>query len=213
MFLVVHDLVGLLALIQFGVLEFHVSNARVDKFDRPDRLVFDLDPDEKLPFSRTVSAAIEIREWLADVGLQSFLKTTGGKGLHIVVPIRRRHGWDETKKLSRQVASMFEGRSPKRYTTNPSKNARRGRILIDSMRNTRGATSVAAFSTRAKRRASVSVPIAWNELEYIARSDSMSLQAVIGRLAQMDETSDPWAEIDALDQGLTKRVWKQLGSS
>lgn len=208
MFLVVHDLVGLLALVQFGVLEFHVSNARVDKFDRPDRLVIDLDPDEKLPFAQTATAAIEIRDWLDEAGLRSFLKTTGGKGLHIVVPIRRRHEWEETKRFGRQLAARFEGRFPKRFTTNPSKSARKGKILFDSMRNTRGATSVAAFSTRAKRRASVSVPIAWNELEFLASSASMSLQAVLGRLAQMD--SDPWAEIDEVEQSITKQVWKRL---
>ena len=155
-----------------------------------------------------MAAAIEIRDWLADAGLVSFLKTTGGKGLHLVVPIRRRHEWEETKRFSRQLAAMFEGRFPKRFTTNPSKSARRGKILLDSMRNTRGATSVAAFSTRAKRRASVSVPIAWSEIEFIASSDSLSLQAVIGRLAQMD--TDPWAEIDEIEQSITKQVWKHL---
>ena len=208
MFLVVHDLVGLLALVQFGVLEFHVSNARADNYERPDRMIFDLDPDENLPFSKTATAAVEIRDWLAEAGLQSFLKTTGGKGLHIVVPLRRRHDWSETKKFSQQIGALFEGRSPKRFTTNPSKSARRGKILIDTARNTRGATSVAAFSTRAKRNASISVPIGWNELEFLGSSSGMSLQTVIGRLAQMDD--DPWAEIFDVEQGLTRDVWKAL---
>lgn len=208
MFLVVHDLVGLLALIQFGVLEFHVSGAKADRFDRPDRLVLDLDPDEGLPWSKTKAAAFEIRDWLQTAGLESFLKTTGGKGLHIVVPIRRRHAWEETKRFSRQMAALFEGRAPKRFTTNSSKHARRGKILLDVLRNTRGATSVAAYSTRAKPNASVSVPISWKELDLIASSDSMSLQAVIRRLAHQEY--DPWDKIDEVDQGITKQAWKLL---
>ena len=112
------------------------------------------------------------------------------------------------RKFSQQIGALFEGRSPKRFTTNPSKSARRGKILIDTARNTRGATSVAAFSTRAKRNASISVPIGWNELEFLGSSSGMSLQTVIGRLAQMDD--DPWAEIFDVEQGLTRDVWKAL---
>ena len=209
LFLVVHDIVGLLSLVQFGVLEFHVSGSRADKFEKPDRLVFDLDPDEKLPFTEVAQAAREIRDWLAKAGLESFLKTTGGKGLHIVVPIRRRHPWEDMKKFTANVAAMFEGQAPRRFTTNSSKSARRNRILIDVMRNTRGATTVAAFSTRAKARATVSVPITWSELDIIARSDGMSLQAVIGRIAHQEE--DPWESIDDIDQGITKQTWSLLG--
>ncbi len=208
MFLVVHDLVGLLALVQFGVLEFHVSNARTDKFERPDRIVIDLDPDEQLPFSKTAEAALEIREWLAEAGLVSFLKTTGGKGLHIVIPIRRRHEWQETKRFSQKLGTLFEQRAPKKFTTNTSKQARRGRILLDTARNTRGATSVAVYSTRAKRNASVSVPISWTELDAIDSSGAMSLQAVIDRLVASNE--DPWAALQEVEQSLTKQVWKRL---
>ena len=208
MYMVVHDLVGLLSLVQFGVLEFHVSGARADKFGKPDRLVIDLDPDEGLPFAQTKQAAIEIRDWLSDAGLASFLKTTGGKGLHVVVPIRRRHAWEETKKFCVAIAEMFERKSPKKYTTNPSKRARRGKILIDALRNTRGATSVAAYSTRAKKSASVSVPIPWTELEGLPSSDGMSLQAVLTRLA--DQADDPWAQIDEVEQSVTKKVWSRL---
>lgn len=209
-FLVVHDLVGLLSLVQFGVLEFHVSGARFDRFDRPDRLVFDLDPDQGLPFEHTVSAARELRTWLHGAGLESFLKTTGGKGLHIVVPIRRRHTWGDVRKFTTQVAADFERRHPRRFTSNPSRRARRGRILIDALRNTRGATTVAAFSTRARATASVSVPIAWEELDGLTGSDSMSLQAVLGRLAAME--NDPWSEIGNIEQGLTRKAWNRLGN-
>lgn len=208
LFLVVRDLVGLLALVQFGVLEFHVSGARVDRFDRPDRIVFDLDPDMGLAWSKTVQAAKEVRAWLSQAGLQSFLKTTGGKGLHIVVPLRRRHSWQDVRKFTRYVAAMFERLSPSRFTTNPSKQARKGRILLDAGRNTRGATTVAAYSTRANSKAAVSVPIAWEELDSIPSSDSMSLQAVLIRLARQD--TNPWAEIGKVQQSLTKRAWDLL---
>lgn len=207
-FLVVHDVVGLLSLVQFGVLEFHTSSGRTDKFDKPDRLVIDIDPDEFLPWSKTKAATVEIRDWLAEAGLVSFLKTTGGKGLHIVIPVRRRHSWEEVKRFSRQLATMFEKRYPKRFTANASKSARRDKILIDSMRNSRGATAVAAYSTRAKETASVSVPISWDELQGLDSSDSMTLQGVMSRLAVQDK--DPWEEIDSVEQSITKRVWKLL---
>ena len=207
-YLVVHDLVGLLALVQFGVLEFHVRGARADRPDRPDRLVFDLDPDVTLPWSHTTRAALELRDWLATAGLVSFVKTTGGKGLHLVVPIRRRHAWDEVKRFCRRVAAAFEARSPGRYTKNPSKAARRGKILLDYMRNTRGATAVAAFSTRARPQASVSVPVAWEELDVITSSDGMNLQSVVRRLQH--QRHDPWAELEQVGQGLSKSVWKTL---
>jgi bifunctional non-homologous end joining protein LigD len=204
-YLVVHDVVGLLALVQFGVLEFHVAGARAERYERPDRIVFDLDPDESLPWPYTTRAAFDLRDWLAAAGLVSFVKTTGGKGLHLMVPIRRRHGWDEVRKFSRKLATLFESQNPRYYTTNPSKAARRGKILIDVMRNVRGATTVAAFSTRAKPQAPVSVPISWDELADIGGSDSMSLQAVMRRLAPHLE--DPWNEMSRIDQGLSKRVW------
>lgn len=206
--MVIHDLVGLLSLVQFGALEFHVSGARVDRIGHPDRIVFDLDPDDHLEFAVTKFAAVEIRDWLASAGLQCFAKTTGGKGLHIVVPIRRRQTWDEVKNFTTRVGQRFAKLFPTRFTTNPSRQARRGRILIDTLRNSRGATSVAAYSTRAKPQASVSVPIAWPELDDIASSDSMTLQSVMERLASRLE--DPWRDINAVQQSITKRCWAEL---
>ena len=205
-FLVVHDIVGLLSLVQFGVLEFHVSGGRADNFAKPDRLVFDLDPDELLPFQRTADAAITVRDCLAEAGLRSFLKTTGGKGLHLVVPIRRRNEWPEVKAFTRHVATALEQHFPKRFTTNPSKRARQGRILIDVLRNTRGATAVAAYSTRANANATASVPVSWEELPFIRSSDSMGLQAVLERLAEAEQ--DPWYELDDTDQGISKTTWQ-----
>ena len=207
-FMVVHDLVGLISLVQFGVLEFHISGGRADKFDKPDRLVIDLDPDEFLPWSKTKEAAQQMRDWLKTVGLESFLKTTGGKGLHIVVPIRRRHTWSEVKDFARKLASTFERRFPKRFTANASKSARRDKILLDVLRNSRGATAVAAYSTRAKNTASVSVPISWDELDEIDSSDGMTLQSVMSRLASRQ--TDPWYAIGQIDQGITKKAWNAL---
>jgi bifunctional non-homologous end joining protein LigD len=210
-FLVVDDLVGLLALVQFGVIEFHVWTTRVDRPERPDRLVFDLDPDEGFPWRRTTAAARELRDWLGAVGLASFVKTTGGRGLHVVVPIRRRHQWDEVKRFAQQVVQNFAGRSPGLYTTSPSLSARRGKIFLDSHRNTRGATTVAAYSARAKPHAPVSVPLAWEELDRLTGSDSMTLTAVLRRLSR--QTADPWRELPGMQQGLTRRAWQTLAAT
>ena len=206
--MVIHDLVGLLSLIQFGALEFHVSGARVDRIERPDRMVFDLDPDEQLDFSMTIRAAVEFRDWLISAGLESFVKTTGGKGLHVVVPIRRRHTWEEVKDFTSRVGTRFAKLFPTRFTTSPSKKVRRGKILIDTLRNARDATAVAAYSTRARPQASVSVPVTWQELDHLASSDSMSLQSVMNRLAK--QSADPWRDINAVQQSITKRCWAKL---
>ena len=148
-YLVADKVEDLIALAQIGALEIHVWGSQADKLELPDRMIFDLDPDPAVPWPRVVESAHQIRAFLEDIGLRSFVKTTGGKGLHIVVPLQRRHDWDEVKAFSKAVAELIEQADPEHYTSNMSKAARGGKIFIDYLRNGRGATAIAAYSTRA----------------------------------------------------------------
>jgi bifunctional non-homologous end joining protein LigD len=207
-YLVVDNLPALASLVQIGVLEIHPWPARTDRIDRPDRMIFDLDPDESVPWSRVIDAAFVVREFLNTLGLGSFVKTTGGKGLHVVVPIQRRHGWDEVKAFSEAVAKSLAAQSPREYTATMSKAARKGKIYIDYQRHNRGATAVAAYSTRARAGAPVAVPLFWEELSPAVGPNHFHVGNVPARLAALDE--DPWAEMLHVSQALTARAKKRL---
>lgn len=206
--LYIRDLKGLASLVQVSVLEIHVWQARVDNPERPDRMVIDLDPDEAVPFSRVIEGALRVRERLTDAGLTSFVKTTGGKGLHVVVPLERRQSWEELKASSKKLAQGMAGDYPQSYTANSSKAVRSGRIYIDWVRNGRGATAVAAYSTRARPGAPVSTPIAWEELTPTLRSDSFTVRNLAERLAGL--SADPWGEMGDVRQALTSTVRSKL---
>ncbi len=148
-------------------------------------------------------------DFLKDVGLRSFLKTTGGKGLHIVVPLQPRHDWDEVKAFSKRVAELVEQADPEHYTTNMSKAVRGGKIFLDYLRNGRTATAIAAYSTRARPQATVSVPIAWEELTPDLHSDTFTIRNLPDRLKNLKR--DPWAEISSVRQSLSQTVKKRLG--
>jgi bifunctional non-homologous end joining protein LigD len=199
---------AVVALVQMGVLEIHTWGARRDRLERPDRMIFDLDPDEGLPWERVLEAARELRDRLAELGLTSFVKTTGGKGLHVVVPLRRRHGWDEVKEFSAAVAEERVRRRPDRYVATAAKEKRAGRVFIDYLRNTRGATAVAPYSTRAKPGAPVSTPLAWEELGPDLRSDRYTVANLPARLAALDR--DPWQGYAAVRQSLTRELRSEL---
>jgi bifunctional non-homologous end joining protein LigD len=208
--LFIRDLRGLVSLVQFSVLELHPWGAKVDRPDRPDRMVFDLDPHESVPWASVVAGAHHCRERLDDLGLASFVKTTGGKGLHVVVPLLRRHSWSDVKQFSLGVAQSLMADRPQQYTTNISKRARAGKILIDVNRNHRGATSVAAYSTRARSGAPVSVPLGWEELTPLARPDQYHLGTVPTRLATLK--ADPWADLPLIRQSITARRKRQMAA-
>ncbi|HUF77511.1 MAG TPA: DNA ligase D, partial [Thermoanaerobaculia bacterium] len=205
---VAEDLPALVALVQMGVLELHVWGSRRDRLERPDRLVFDLDPGPGVPWVRVIEAAFVVRATLGELGLASFLKTTGGKGLHVVVPLYRTAGWDEAKAFSRAVVERVAGREPRRYTTNPSKAKRAGKIYLDYLRNSRGATAIAPYSTRARAGAPVATPLRWDELSPALRSDRYTVRSLPRRLAALSE--DPWATLATTRQRITAAMRQQL---
>jgi bifunctional non-homologous end joining protein LigD len=206
--LMVDDVDGLCGLIQVGALEIHTWGSRATQLECPDQLVFDLDPHEDLPWQRSIEAAERLRSLLNGLELVPFLKTTGGKGLHIVVPIEPRLKWDDAKAFSRAVVEQMVRAEPSRYLATVSKAKRSGKVFLDYLRNGRGATAVAAYSTRAKPDAPVSVPIAWDELTPALRADSFRLGDVPSRLAALNR--DPWASFDADRRPITPAMRRAL---
>lgn len=208
-YVLVDDVEGLIALAQVGALEIHAWGSREDRLEKPDRLIFDLDPDPSVPWKMVVDAARQLRDFLDELGLTSFVKTTGGKGLHLVVPIDRRHEWDEAKDFCKLVADTVVSVAPKQYTANMSKAARKGKIFLDYLRNARGATAVVPYSPRAKETASVSVPLSWKELSSKITSDHFTISTIRRRLASLKQ--DPWEVLTTTRQTLTQPI-KQLRS-
>jgi bifunctional non-homologous end joining protein LigD len=200
---------GLVALAQLGVLEIHTWGASRDDLERPDRFTLDLDPDPGIPWIRVAEAALELRGFLGELGLVSFLKTTGGKGLHVVVPIEPGPGWAEVKEFSRLVAAAVAADWPGRYTLNISKAKRKGRILIDYLRNGREATAIEAWSTRARPGAPVAVPVRWEELADGVTPEAFNVRNAVDRLDRLD--ADPWEEYGVLRQPITPAMMQKLG--
>jgi bifunctional non-homologous end joining protein LigD len=188
--LTLDSLPGLMSLVQAGVVEIHPWGSRADRLDRPDRLIFDLDPGEDVPWSAVITAAGEVRRRLESRGLQSFVKTSGGKGLHVVVPVEPSAGWAEAKSFTAAIAEAMAADQRDRYVATVAKRARRGRVFIDYLRNDPGSTAVAAYSPRSSPQASVSVPLEWDELSEGLRSDHFTVGNVRHRLAFLRR--DPW---------------------
>jgi bifunctional non-homologous end joining protein LigD len=199
---------ALLALVQMGVLEVHTWGSTKNHLERPDRLTFDLDPDPSVSWAQVIEAAQLMKTLLEELGLVSFLKTTGGKGLHIVTPIQRTYGWDEVKGFAKLVAEHLVATIPQRFTSNMAKRARKGKIFIDYLRNARGATAIAAYSTRAKPGAPVSVPIEWEELSEELPSDYFTVMNVPSRLQRMRR--DPWEAYSRSARRLTAVMSRRL---
>jgi bifunctional non-homologous end joining protein LigD len=163
----IDDVAGLLGLAQLGTLEIHTWSCRAPELDTPDRLVLDLDPGPGVGWHQLAEAAIEIRDLLADLDLASFVTTTGGKGLHVVVPLLPIATWAQHKLFARTVAQLLAVQSPETYTANPLKAHRVGRIFVDYLRNSRGATAIAPYSMRARPGAPVATPVEWDALDQI----------------------------------------------
>jgi bifunctional non-homologous end joining protein LigD len=181
---------SLTALAQMGVLEIHIWGSTWPDIERPDMLVFDLDPGPGVEWRALSDGARLVRELLRSVHLESFVKTTGGKGLHVVVPVTPNEGWKEVGQFCRRVAEIAAELSPERFTANMSKAKRQGKIYVDYVRNNRGSTSIAPFSTRAKEQATVAVPLRWSELGGRLRPDSFTIETLDNRLRRLRD--DPW---------------------
>jgi bifunctional non-homologous end joining protein LigD len=198
--LYIDNVAGLLSLVQLGVLELHPWASRVEDLEHPDRCIFDLDPGPGVPWKEIVRAAHELGGHLQGLGLESFVKTTGGKGLHLVVPLEGSPEWTTLKAFSRRVAADFIRGREDRFTLSMSKSRRTGRIFIDTLRNERGATAVAAYSSRATPRATVSAPLAWKELTASLRPDQFTIGDMIRRVARL--SIDPWARMFEVRQSI-----------
>lgn len=206
----VADSAGLVAGVQMGVLEFHIWGSRIDQVEKPDRLVFDLDPDEGLDFDAVRRAAFDLRERLAALGLASFPMLTGGKGIHVVVPLVRRALWPEVKAFARGFAQLLAAEAPERYVANMAKARRKGRIFVDYLRNDRGATAIAPYSTRVREGAPVAAPVAWEELPRLAGAAAFTVADMPERLRRR---GDPWSGYGDARQALTARMRKTVGAA
>jgi bifunctional non-homologous end joining protein LigD len=203
-YVMIEDLAGLVSLVQMGVLEMHPWPARKDNLERPDYLVFDLDPGEGAEWKAVVAGAKELRERLEGAGLTTFLRNSGGKGLHVVVPIQRRNSWDELKQFAKSVADTMTREAPDRYIATMSKAKRRGKVYIDYLRNQRGATAIASYSSRARTGAPVATPLDWDELSTKTRPDQYNVKTLPKRLEKL--ASDPWANFFSTRQSLTRDI-------
>ena len=199
-YLYIEDERGLVAAAQMGVLELHIWCSHADDVEKPDRLVFDFDPDEGLDFSHVRQAAKEMRAMLKELGLQSFPMVTGGKGVHVVAPLKRGHSWDEHREFAEALARVMAERDPDRFVAVMSKAKRRGKIFVDYLRNQRGATAISPFSTRARKGAPVAVPVSWTRLARLETAQPVA----IGEVKRFVGTKDPWPGYFKLRQALPK---------
>jgi bifunctional non-homologous end joining protein LigD len=187
--------------VQANVLEIHPWGSTMRDLERPDRLIFDLDPGEGVSWAEVIEGAIEVRERLRSAHrLESFVKTSGGKGLHVVVPLVPQLEWTPAKALCKAIAEAMAADWPRRYVAHMTKSARESRIFVDYLRNGRGATAVAAYSTRARAGAAVSTPLGWDELSEAIKADHFRIGNLERRLANL--RSDPWTEYFTIKQSL-----------
>jgi bifunctional non-homologous end joining protein LigD len=202
------DADGLLELVQFGAIEFHPWGSHVKTPDAADRVIFDLDPGDGVAWARVVAGARMIRDFLKQIGLTSFVRTTGGKGLHVVVPLAPAANWDTVRTFARGFAEAMAEAHPAEFVATAAKKVRSGKIYLDYLRNGRGATAVASYSLRARKGAPVAVPLRWEDLGKLTSGADFTIHSVPKRLARLKK--DPWEGIDTLRQGLDD-VMSQLG--
>lgn len=197
---------GLLGLVQLGVLEIHGWGSRARALESPDRLTFDIDPGDEVEWARVVEAAFLVRALLGELGLKSFVKSTGGKGLHIVAPVLPGLSWPKAREFAKAAAVFLSKGLPGRFTSTMAKSRRAGRIFVDYMRNDRGATAIEPYSTRAKKGAPIAAPLGWEELA----GDGPAV-FTLGDIAARMRGKDPWHGYMDLRQGVTDRMMERLG--
>lgn len=204
-YMMINDIAALVAAVQIGALELHSWGSTGRDLMKPDRIVFDLDPAPDVPWPAVVEGAQILNDLLKGIGLDSFLKTSGGKGLHVMVPIRPEHDWAIVKDWAHRVAMHLERQLPDRFISRAGKAARHGKIFIDYLRNAQGSTTVVAYSLRARTGAPVSAPIAWDELEVGMRPDNFTVANMPERIRQLQK-SDPWQGFGVSRQRLTGKL-------
>jgi bifunctional non-homologous end joining protein LigD len=203
-YLVIESAAAIVALAQMDIVEIHTWNTRQEKIEHPDRVVLDLDPGHEVEWPAMIAAARLLRELLRTLELDSFVKTTGGKGLHVVVPLEPREDWEACLAFARAIAGALTRHDPALFTTTFGKRGRERQILVDYLRNNRTNTSVAAFSTRARDGAPVSVPIAWSELTERLRPAEMTVLTLPARLER--QRKDPWADYFTTRQRFSRKA-------
>ncbi|MDP0498778.1 MAG: DNA ligase D [Verrucomicrobiota bacterium JB022] len=197
---------GILSLVQYGVIEFHLWGSRVDNVDKPDQIIFDLDPDPGVTWEEVLGATFFLRDKLAEWGLPSFVKLSGGKGVHVMVPLVRRWGWDVVKAFSRAVSEQMVKAAPDKLIATASKAKRKGKIFVDYLRNGSGATCVTAYGVRARAGAPISMPVAWGELKPQLKPDAFRPADVAARLKK----PDPWKDFHDSRAHLKQSLLKTL---
>jgi bifunctional non-homologous end joining protein LigD len=209
--LAIDNATALVGAAQMGVVEFHTWNALATQIEKPDRIVLDLDPDPALPWARVAEAAELTKALLDELRLISFLKTSGGRGLHIVLPLVRRHGWDQCRDFAQAVSLHLAHTRPRRFAAKMGEQNRVGKVFVDWLRNGRGATSVCAFSARARPGLPVSVPLTWEELVELRGGDHWTVRTLPQRLVQLRE-HDPWAGYERSRQRLADALRDLAGT-
>jgi bifunctional non-homologous end joining protein LigD len=194
-----NNIFGLMELVQWDVLEIHPWGCCIDRLDQPDRIIFDLDPDQDVSWQAMIDAIFLIKKLLKQINLKSFIKTTGGKGLHIVIPIEPKYTWDQVKSFAKTFAQSVVALKPDSYTANLSKIKRSGKIFIDYLRNQRGATAIAPYAMRAKKNAPISMPVSLKTLNDI-KSDTFTCTDVLSKMLKL--SSNPWKNFFKLKQKL-----------
>jgi bifunctional non-homologous end joining protein LigD len=201
-YLIVEDRVGLMELVQFNTLEFHPWGSLADNPDVADRVVFDLDPGPAVAFSEVKQAAKDIRRLLGDLDLTSFLRVSGGKGLHVVVPLNPGCDWELTKRFAHGFADALAQAKPHRFLATATKSKRKNRIFVDYLRNGRGATAVASYSVRARPGAPIALPVTWASLRTLESASAFKLREIPSLLAR--RRKDPWAGFEEVKQDLSR---------
>jgi bifunctional non-homologous end joining protein LigD len=207
-YLTIRDIEGLITLVQYGVIELHPWGCLADKPNLPDRIVFDLDPDPAIPWSYVIEGASEIRERMQELGLESFVKTTGGKGLHVVIPMQRSYRWEVMTAFARALAESMQRDSPRRYVAKAAKEARKGRIFVDYLRNEQAASAVAPYSARAREGAPIAMPVAWEELKPALKLSSFTVENAPELLGRRKR--NPWADFFKVRQKISASYLRAL---
>jgi bifunctional non-homologous end joining protein LigD len=208
-FIAITEAKGYLGLTQFGAVEFHLWGCHIDDPESPDRLVIDLDPDEGLPWARVCDGAELVRDRLLALGLTPFLRTTGGKGVHLVVALAPGHDWPTVKGFAEALSRAMAADHPTLFTAVSGKERRKGRIYVDYLRNARGATAVASYSLRARPGFPAATPIAWEELRKLSGGDAFNRLTLVKRLEGL--AADPWAELQSNFRKITPRMRRDVG--